>query len=222
VTEPQFIPLPDYQELSQEEMARYAKEFYLDMRRRRTVREFSDRPVPRSVIEDCIRAAGTSPSGANQQPWHFAVVSNPDVKHQIRLGAEKEEREFYGRRAPEEWLQELEKFDTNASKPYLEIAPYLIAIFAQPYARNADGETIKHYYVTESVGIATGFLIAALHRAGLATLTHTPSPMGFLNDILGRPPYERPFLLLVTGYPADDATVPVITKKPLDEIASFH
>ena len=222
MTEPQFIALPDYEELSHEEMGRRAHEFYVEMRRRRTVREFSDRPVPRTIIEDCVRAAGTSPSGANQQPWHFAIVADAETKHQIRLGAEKEEREFYERRAPEEWLQELEKLGTNANKPYLEVAPYLIAIFGQPYARNENGETVKHYYVTESVGIATGILIVALHRAGLATLTHTPSPMGFLNDILGRPVYERPFLLLVTGYPAVGATVPVITKKALAEIASFH
>lgn len=222
MTERKFIPLPDYHEFPPDAMEQRAREFYEEMRRRRTVRHFSDRPVPRAVIEDCLRAAGTAPSGANQQPWHFAVVADPDVKRQIRLGAENEEREFYTRRAPEEWLHELEKFETDAHKPYLDIAPYLIAIFAQPYARDAAGNTTKHYYVTESVGIATGLLIAALHHAGLATLTHTPSPMGFLNEILGRPSYERPFLLLVTGYPADEAQVPVITKKSLDEIASFH
>jgi iodotyrosine deiodinase len=222
MTERHFIPLPDYEELEPDVMTKRAREFYETMRRRRTVRQFSDRPVPRAVIEECLRAAGTAPSGANHQPWHFAVVSDPDVKHQIRLGAEQEEREFYARRAPEEWLKELEKFDTDADKPYLDIAPYLIAIFAQPYARDAEGNTTKHYYVTESVGIATGLLISALHHAGLATLTHTPSPMGFLTEILGRPTYERPFLLLVTGYPAEDAQVPVITKKSLEEIASFH
>ncbi len=222
MTERRFIPLPDFQEYPPDTMAQRARDFYDEMRRRRTVRQFSDRPVPRAVIEDCLRTAGTSPSGANQQPWHFAVVSDPAIKHEIRLGAEKEEREFYSRRAPEEWLHELEKFDTDAHKPYLEHAPYLIAIFAQPYSRTDEGETTKHYYVTESVGIATGMLIAALHHAGVATLTHTPSPMRFLTEILGRPSHERPFLLLVAGYPAEDARVPVITKKPLDEIASFH
>jgi nitroreductase len=155
------------------------------------------------------------------QPWHFAVVSDPAVKHEIRIAAEAEEREFYMRRAPAEWKEALVPFATDEHKPYLEVAPYLIAIFAQPYVVTAEGERVKHYYVQESVGIATGFLIAALHHAGLATLTHTPSPMGFLNHILRRPDYERPFLLLVVGYPAEDAQVPDITKKPLGEIASF-
>lgn len=222
MTERKFMPLPDYHQLPPDVMAQRAHDFYEELRRRRTVRHFSDQPVPRAIIEDCLRAAGTAPSGANQQPWHFSVVSDPDVKHQIRIGAEKEEQEFYSRRATEEWLHELEKFETDANKSYLDIAPYLIAIFAQPYVRDAEGNTVKHYYVTESVGIATGLLIAALHHAGLATLTHTPSPMGFLNEILGRPAYERPFLLLVAGYPAEDARVPVITKKSLEQISSFH
>jgi nitroreductase len=191
------------------------------MRRRRTVREFSDRPVPRSVIEACLRTAGTAPSGANQQPWHFVAVSDPAVKSHIRQAAEAEEREFYERRASQEWLDALAPLGTDAHKPFLEIAPYLIAIFAQTYGMGADGGKIKHYYVTESVGIATGLLIAALHHAGLATLTHTPSPMGFLNEILGRPANERPFLLLVVGYPAENAQVPAITKKALEEIATF-
>jgi nitroreductase len=198
-----------------------ASTFYDEMRRRRTVREFSDRPVPRSVIEACLRTAGTAPSGANQQPWHFVAVSDPAVKSHIRQAAEAEEREFYERRASQEWLDALAPLGTDAHKPFLEIAPYLIAIFAQTYGMGADGGKIKHYYVTESVGIATGLLIAALHHAGLATLTHTPSPMGFLNEILGRPANERPFLLLVVGYPAENAQVPAITKKALEEIATF-
>jgi nitroreductase len=197
-----------------------ASTFYDEMRRR-TVREFSDRPVPRSVIEACLRTAGTAPSGANQQPWHFVAVSDPAVKSHIRQAAEAEEREFYERRASQEWLDALAPLGTDAHKPFLEIAPYLIAIFAQTYGMGADGGKIKHYYVTESVGIATGLLIAALHHAGLATLTHTPSPMGFLNEILGRPANERPFLLLVVGYPAENAQVPAITKKALEEIATF-
>lgn len=215
------IPLDSYHEYPPAEMQQRAGDFYAEIRRRRTVRDFSDRPVPRSVIESCLRAAGTAPNGANLQPWHFVVVSNPEVKQRIREAAEAEEREFYGGRAPQDWLDALAPLGTDASKPFLETAPYLIAIFAQSYGVGADGKKIKHYYVTESVGIATGFLIAALHHAGLATLTHTPSPMGFLNEVLGRPENERPFLLLVVGYPAAGATVPAITKKPLDEIATF-
>jgi nitroreductase len=221
LTTSSFVPLAHYREYPVEEMEQRAAEFYDEIRRRRTVREFSDRPVSRAIIEDCLRAAGTAPNGANQQPWHFVAVSDPEMKHQIRLAAEAEEREFYTRRAPDEWKEALVPFGTNEHKPYLDIAPYLIAIFAQPYALTPEGERIKHYYVPESVGIATGFLIAALHHAGLATLTHTPSPMGFLNELLHRPAHERPFLLLVAGYPAADAKVPDITKKPLDEIATF-
>ena len=173
------------------------------------------------MIETCLRTAGTAPNGANLQPWHFVVVADPAVKRRIRVAAEAEEREFYSSRAPQEWLDALAPLGTDAAKPFLETAPYLIAIFAQSYGLLPDGRKVKHYYVAESVGIATGFLIAALHHAGLATLTHTPSPMGFLNEILQRPPHERPYLLLVVGYPADDAQVPAITKKPLDEIATF-
>ena len=214
-------PLTTYQSYPLAEMQARASTFYDEMRRRRTVREFSDRPVPRSVIEACLRTAGTAPSGANQQPWHFVAVSDPAVKSHIRQAAEAEEREFYERRASQEWLDALAPLGTDAHKPFLEVAPYLIAIFAQTYGMGADGGKIKHYYVTESVGIATGLLIAALHHAGLATLTHTPSPMGFLNEILGRPANERPFLLLVVGYPAENAQVPAITKKALEEIATF-
>ena len=215
------IPLNMYREYPAPEMAERARRFYEEMRRRRTVRDYAPRPVDRGVIEDCLRTAGTAPSGANLQPWHFVAVSDPAIKRQIRQAAEAEEREFYGGRAPQDWLDALAPIGTNADKPFLEIAPYLIAIFAQSYGVAEDGSRIKHYYVTESVGIATGMLITALHHAGLATLTHTPSPMNFLNKILNRPTHERPFLLLVVGYPADDATVPQITKKPLDAFTTF-
>jgi iodotyrosine deiodinase len=220
-TKPDSIAYASYVEYSPAEMERRAAEFYSEMRRRRTVRDFSNRPVPRSVIEDCLRAAGTAPNGANLQPWHFVVVGDPALKRQIRQAAEAEERDFYERRAPQEWLDALAPLGTDANKPFLESAPYLIAIFAQPYSLTFDSRKVKHYYVSESVGIATGILITALHHAGLATLTHTPSPMGFLNQILGRPEHERPFLLLVVGYPAEDARVPDIRKKPLEEIATF-
>lgn len=216
-----MLPLVDYREYPVDEMQRRAEAFYAEMRRRRSVRDFSSRPVPRAIIENCLRAAGTAPNGANRQPWHFVAVSDPATKRRIREAAEAEERDFYSGRAPQAWRDALAPLGTDANKPFLETAPYLIAIFAQSYGVTADGEKIKHYYVTESVGIATGFLIAALHHAGLATLTHTPSPMGFLNDILMRPEHERPFLLLVVGYPAEDAHVPAITKKTLAEIVTF-
>ncbi|NUQ42972.1 MAG: nitroreductase family protein [Calditrichaceae bacterium] len=202
-------------------MKQRAADFYADIRRRRTVREFSPRPVPREVIEHCLLAAGTAPNGANRQPWHFVVVGSPEIKKQIREAAEKEEREFYCRRAPREWLEALEALGTDEHKPFLETAPCLIAIFAQGYEVTPEGKKLKNYYVQESVGIAAGFLINALHHAGLATLTHTPSPMGFLNDILRRPENERPYLLLITGYPAENAKVPDIHKKTLNEIATF-
>jgi nitroreductase len=202
-------------------MRQRARSFYEDMKRRRTVRDFSDRPVPREVIENCLLTAGTAPNGANKQPWHFTVVSDPDVKKKIRVAAEEEEREFYQNRATDEWLEALAPLGTDADKPFLEEAPYLIAIFSESYGINENGEKETHYYVKESVGIATGMLITAIHNAGLASLTHTPSPMGFLNKILGRPDNERPFLLLVVGYPKEGVKVPDITKKSLDEIASF-
>jgi nitroreductase len=220
MTEPQFYSLA-YREYPAEEMKQRAADFYAEMRRRRTVRHFSDRPLPREIIENCLRAAGTAPSGANMQPWHFVVVTDPAVKRQIRAAAEKQERAFYERRASQEWLGALAPLGTDAHKPFLETAPYLIAIFAQRYGLSPDGTKIQHYYVSTSVGIATGILITALHHAGLATLTYTPSPMGFLREILGRPANERPFLLLVTGYPAEDAAVPGIRRKPLSEIATF-
>jgi nitroreductase len=215
------IPLEQYREFPVEEMRERLNEFYEDIDRRRTVREFSDRPVPRDVIETALRAANTAPSGANLQPWHFAVVSGPETKNKIRIAAEVEEREFYEHRATEEWLAALEPLGTNEHKPFLETAPYLIAVFLQKFGELPDGRKVKHYYPSESTGLATGILITALHRAGLATLTHTPSPMKFLNEILGRPKSERPFLLLVTGYPADDARVPDIKRKPLEEYSSF-
>ncbi|MDD9991610.1 MAG: nitroreductase family protein [Rhodospirillales bacterium] len=217
-----FVPLRDYREYPEDEMMRRARDFHEELKRRRTVRHFSSRPVPRAIIDHCLRAAATAPSGANLQPWHFVVVSDAETKRRIREAAEEEEHHFYQHRAPQEWLDALAPLGTDENKPLLERAPYLIAIFAQKYGRLADGRRVKHYYPTESVGLATGMLIAALHIAGLATLTHTPSPMKFLNEILGRPnSAERPFLLLVVGYPDEDAMVPDIGRKPLDEVVSY-
>ncbi|MEE9133828.1 MAG: nitroreductase family protein [Gemmatimonadota bacterium] len=221
MSESSFVPLVGYREYPLEEMKQRAAAVRADMLRRRTVRQFSRRPVPREIIEDCVRAAGSAPSGANKQPWHFVVVSDPALKRRIREGAEQEEREFYGERAPQEWIEALEPLGTDECKPFLETAPYLIAIFAERYGTHPDGGKSKNYYVQESVGIATGVLIAAIHNAGLASLTHTPSPMGFLNEILDRPENERPYLLLVVGYPAEGAVVPDIHRKSLDQIATF-
>ena len=215
------VPLNEYKEFPVEEMRERLQAFYDDLDRRRTVREFSDRPVPRDIIETALKVANTAPSGANLQPWHFVVVSGAETKKKIREAAEVEEREFYEHRASEEWLAALEPLGTDSNKPFLETAPYLIAVFLQKFGQLEDGRKVKHYYPTESTGIASGMLITALHTAGLATLTHTPSPMKFLNEILGRPKSERPFLLLVVGYPADDAEVPDIKRKSLDEFASF-
>jgi len=215
------IPLETYQEFPVDEMRERVEEFYADVDRRRSVREFSARPVPRDIIETALKAAGTAPSGANLQPWHFVVVSGAGTKKKIRDAAEIEEREFYTHRASSEWLEALSPLGTDEHKSFLEIAPYLIAVFLQKFAALPDGRKVKHYYPTESTGIAAGMLITALHRAGLATLTHTPSPMKFLNEILGRPKSERPFLLLVVGYPADDAKVPDIERKPLEDFTSF-
>ncbi len=215
------IPLAQFREYPVEEMRRRAADFYADIDRRRTVREFSARPVPRDIIETALQAANTAPSGANLQPWHFVVVSGPETKKKIRVAAEAEEREFYEHRASQEWLEALAPLGTDANKPFLETAPYLIAVFLQKFGELPDGRKVKHYYPAESTGLATGMLITALHTAGLATLTHTPSPMKFLNEILGRPKNERPFLLLVAGYPAEDATVPDIRRKSLAEYSSF-
>jgi nitroreductase len=218
--EPRFVPLIGYREWPPDEMRRRAAECLDEMRRRRSVREFSDRAVPREVVEACVRTAGTAPSGANQQPWHFVIVGDPAVKRRIREAAEAEEREFYSGRATDEWLQALAPLGTDWRKPFLETAPWLVVVFARQYGLAPDGSKVKHYYVQESVGIATGLLVAAVHHAGLASLTHTPSPMGFLNGILGRPASERPFLILVVGHPAEGARVPEISRKPFDDIAT--
>ncbi len=216
------VPMPDRRAISDEDMRQRAYEFLEDVRTRHTVRQFSDKPVERSVIETCIRAAGTAPSGANHQPWHFVAIRNPDLKRQIREAAEEEEQKFYDGGAGDAWIKALEPIGTTAHKPHLEIAPWLIVIFAQRWGTYEDGTRYKHYYVPESVGIATGVLITALHHAGLSTLTHTPNPMRFLNDILDRPEAEKPVMLLAAGHPATDATVPAAAKikKPLKEILS--
>jgi len=212
------IPPPSLPEYSLEEMLQESLAFYRKLNNRRTIRDFSDKPIEREVIENCIRTAGTAPSGANMQPWHFVLILDPKIKKKIRISAEKEEKEFYKTRAPKEWLEALAPLGTDNIKPYLETAPYLIAIFMQRYGKLPDGRKMKHYYGLESVGIATGMLITAIHNAGLASLTHTPSPMGFLNEILDRPKNERPFLLLVVGHPAEDARVPDIKRKDISEI----
>jgi iodotyrosine deiodinase len=216
-----MIPLAGYREFTDEEMRERAGAFLERMRARRTVRDFSDRSVPRDVLERCLLAAGTAPNGANRQPWRFVAVGDPDIKRRIREEAEKEERAFYHGRAPREWLEALAHLGTDEHKPFLERAPWLVVVFGESYERRSDGRKLKNYYVTESVGIATGILVTALHQAGLVTLTHTPSPMKFLNEVLGRPENERPFLILVVGHPAEGATVPDITKKPLNDIAVF-
>ena len=216
-----FLPLTTYEEYPLPEMRQRLHDFYTSVNRRRTVREFSDRPVPRDIIEDALRAAGTAPSGANLQPWHFSVVSGAQTKSRIRVAAEIEEKEFYEHRASPEWLKALAPLGTDTNKPFLETAPYLIAVFLQKFGHLSDGRKVKHYYPVESTGIAAGILITALHMAGLACLTHTPSPMKFLNEILDRPTSERPFLLLVTGYPADGAEVPDIHRKPLEDFVSY-
>ncbi len=216
-----YISLKSYREYPIEEMRKRLADFYQDVNRRRTVREFSSRPVPRDIIENALRAAGTAPSGANLQPWHFVVVSGAETKKRIRVAAEAEEKEFYEHRASAEWLAALEPLGTDTNKPFLETAPYLIVVFLQKFGRLPDGRKVKHYYPVESTGLAAGILITALHQAGLVCLTHTPSPMGFLNDMLHRPKSDRPFLLLVTGYPADDVQVPDIKRKGLHEFVSF-
>jgi iodotyrosine deiodinase len=222
MNEPRFLPLSTYEELPLAVMEERVAAFEASLQRRRTVRQFSDRPVPRSIIEKCLLSAGTAPSGAHQQPWHFVAISNPAVKARIREAAEREEYDFYHHRAPPEWLEALRPLGTDERKPYLEVAPWVIAIFLKRFSRLPDGRKLKHYYTDESVGIATGLLIAAIHAAGLVSLTHTPNPMKFLNDILGRPAdVERPYMLLVVGYPAQDAKVPDIVRKPLADIATF-
>jgi iodotyrosine deiodinase len=219
--EPRYVPLSDYCEYAADEMKRRATVFCADMRRRRSVRQFSDRPVEREVIEQCVLAASTAPSGANMQPYHFVVISDPAVKRRIRAAAEEVERAFYEKQASEEWLDALAPLGTDFSKPFLDKAPYLIAVFAQRYGLSPEGKRVKHYYVTESVGIAVGVLIVAIHQAGLVTLPYTPSPIGFLGQLLDRPVNERPVLLLPVGYPADNATVPDIGRKSLPQLATF-
>lgn len=220
--EPKFIEHSDFIRREPDEMMQRSADFFELMKCRRTVRDFSDRPVPRDVIENAILTAGRAPSGANKQPWHFAAISDPELKKKLRVAAEEEEREFYGGRASDEWLADLVPFGTDEHKPFLETAPWLIAVFRQSYGTDSEtGERTNNYYVHESAGLAAGFLIAALHNAGLATLTHTPSPMGFLNEICGRPKSEKPTMLVVAGYPADKVMVPDIDKKPLEEISTW-
>ena len=221
MTDPLFEPYSGYRQYPIEEMQKRSKEFLEGIVRRRTVRDFSDKSVPKDIIENCIKAAGSSPSGANHQPWHFAVVTDPDTKTDIRKAAEEEERLLYNERAPNEWLEALAPLGTDENKPFLEIAPYLIVIFAESYSLDTDNNKVKNYYVSESVGIATGILITALHNAGLVTLTHTPSPLNFLRRILRRGKNERAFLILVTGFPAEDAKVPVLKKKNFEDYTSF-
>lgn len=211
----------EFSRLDQDEQARRARGFHELMKRRRTVRDFSPEPVPREIIELAVQTAGTAPSGANQQPWRFVIVGDPEIKRKIRLAAEEEERENYSGRFPDDWLQVLAPLGTDWRKEFLEIAPWLIVVFKIDYGISPDGGKIKHYYVNESVGIASGMLLAALHNAGLATLTHTPNPMGFLTEILERPKNEKPFLLIPTGYPAIGAEVPDISRKPFDEIVAI-
>ena len=221
MSEPKFIPLQNYKRYSSDMMISRSLEFYTEANKRRTVRDFSDERVPREVIDNCIMSAGTAPSGANLQPWHFVVVGDPEIKKKIRIAAEEEEKEFYSERAPKEWLDALAPLGTDENKSFLEKAPYLIALFTKRYDVLPDGGKIKQYYSIESTGIACGLLINALHHSGLASLTHTPSPMNFLNEILNRPKNEKPFLLLVTGYPAENVKVPDIKRKSLTEIATF-
>jgi nitroreductase len=221
MSEPTYVALDDYLEYPPEEMERRAAALHAELKRRRTVRQFSDRPVPRSIVEECLRAAATAPSGANVQPYHFVVIGDPATKRRIRVAAEEREQAFYEHRAPEEWLALLNPLGTGPDKPFLEVAPCLIAIFVQRSGQMADGRKVKYPYAVESTGIATGTLITALHHAGLVSLPYTPSPMGFLNEILGRPANERPFLVLVVGYPAPGALVPHLTKKALAELATF-
>ena len=217
----EFHPLNTYTEYPLAEMEKRSEEFYLEMKKRRSVRQFSERLIPRKIIENCVLTAGTAPSGANMQPWTFVIVSDPAVKKQIRLEAEKTEQEFYSKKPNLQWIEDLEPLGTDASKPFLEEAPYLIVIFAQRHSFSPDGNKRGHYYVNESVGISAGLLVSALHHAGIACLTYTPSKMGFLNRILSRPANEKPYLVIVAGYPDKDATLPDIEKKQADEIIKF-
>lgn len=216
------LPLPDRTDYAPAEMQSHADEFLAHMQRRHTVRDFTDQPVARSVIESCIRCAGSAPSGANHQPWHFVAIANPALKQQIRAEAEEEERRFYAGGAGDEWIKALEPIGTNEDKPHLTTAPWLIVVFAQRWGEFDDGSRYKNYYVPESVNIATGFLLAALHTAGLCSLTHTPNPMKFINTALGRPASEKPTMIIAVGHPAAEAKVPSVAKlkKPLEEIST--
>ncbi|MDP6229976.1 MAG: nitroreductase family protein [Candidatus Marinimicrobia bacterium] len=207
----------EFNEISENEMLNRSANLLNALKTRRSVRDFSSRSVSEEIIHNCIKTAVYAPSGANKQPWHFVIVKNPSIKKKIRIAAEAEEKEFYSHRATKEWLEDLNQFGTDWHKPFLETAPYLIVIFKEIIDKHGD-ESRKNYYVNESVGIAAGFLLTAIHNAGLASLTHTPSPMKFLQEILNRPENERAFLLIPVGYPADEAEVPVIDKKPFDEV----
>jgi iodotyrosine deiodinase len=215
--EPRFVAL-EFERLPEAEQLSRSRDFLESMRRRRSVRHFSSDSVPSELVENAIATAATAPSGAHQQPWTFVVVSDPELKRQIRRAAEEEERRSYESRMPNEWLEALRPLGTDWRKPHIEDAPFVIVVFEQAYGLEPDGGKIKHYYVRESVGIAVGFLLASLHEAGLATLTHTPSPMAFLPDILDRPVNERPYVLIPVGYPADGCTVPDLERKPLNEV----
>ena len=208
----------NFSKISTDEMNLRSKSFLHQIQQRRSVRDFSSQNVPIEVVKNCIKTAASAPSGANKQPWHFSLVQDKKIKKEIRIAAEREEKQFYEHRASKEWLEDLNQFGTDWKKPFLETAPFLIIIFSQVFEKNADGENRKNYYVNESVGIAAGFLLAALHNAGLATLTHTPSPMNFLAKILKRPDNERAYLLIPVGYPSKNAKVPIISKKPFSKI----
>ena len=208
----------NFSKISTDEMNLRSKSLLHQIQQRRSVRDFSSQNVPIEVIKNCIKTAASAPSGANKQPWHFSLVQDKKIKKEIRVAAESEEKQFYEHRASKEWLEDLNQFGTDWKKPFLETAPFLIIIFSQVFEKNADGENRKNYYVNESVGIAAGFLLAALHNAGLATLTHTPSPMNFLAKILKRPDNERAYLLIPVGYPSKNAKVPIISKKPFSKI----
>ncbi len=221
MTKAEFCPYMDYNEYSVEDMKNRSEAFYNDIKRRRTVREFADRPVPREVIENCVRSAATAPSGANIQPWNFVVVTDKAVRKQIREEAELVEQEFYNSNKTKKWVAALEHLGTNKNKPFLEEAPCLIVVFAQNYTLLPDGNKMEHYYVMQSVGIATGILVASVHNAGLTALTYTPIKTKFLNNILSRPSHEKPFLVLVVGYPKEGVLVPDIKKKPLEDISVF-
>ena len=220
--EKKFQNLPAlYNKYSDEEMIQLSSDFYNEMKHRRTIRFFSEKPVPREVIENCIRTASTAPSGANCQPWHFVAISSSEIKKLLREESEKKENDFYYKKAPQEWLDALAPLETNENKPFLELAPYLIVVFVKRFDYDHQGEKVKQYYLNESIGIAAGMLVTALHKAGLGTLTYTPSPMGFLNKVCNRPENERGYMVVVVGHPAEDCTVPDLERKSLEEVSTF-